>query len=1603
MMLQAVLRPESRGRLWGPALLLLALANACASDAASETAPPTPTAGPAAGDVPAAWWAQVQRGLSQENYRISERDGVLGADNAAQGWLVTFEAPGLVLGPLPQPAARAGVGPAHPGETEAAGAVPPWALRLHYAGIARASAEFAADEPGATTPTLGRCVAEGANGVTGDCLRQVEYAHDPAVVEFFQNDRRAVAQGFVLAERPAGDGELAVWVRYEGLRARAEGDAIVFAAGGHDRVKVSGLVVRDAAGRSLPARLELAAGALRLAIDDREASYPIVINALATAPSWTATGEAPGDGFAFAVASAGDVNGDGYGDVIVGANGYAAYTGRAYLFLGAPTGLAATAAWTKTGEGSYHDFGAAVASAGDVNDDGYADVLVGAPRYASSTGRAYLFLGSAAGLEATASWTQTGETGDTALGYSVASAGDVNGDGYSDVIVGAYRYGSYAGRAYVFHGGAAGLAPTANWTKTGEAAYDEFGYAVASAGDVNGDGYSDVIVGAEGHAYYTGRTYVFHGSATGLGSSANWTKIGEASNNNFGSVVASAGDVNGDGYADVIVGAMGYSSSTGRAYVFHGAAGGLAATAAWTKTGDAAGDYFAWALGPAGDVNGDGMADVVVAAPFNSSATGRAYVFHGAGAGLATTAGWTSVGEAAGDFFGWAAAAAGDVNGDGFGDVIVGAYPYASGTGRAYVFLGAAGSPSATWNWTKTGQGTSDNFGVASASAGDVNGDGFSDVIIGAPNYNAVTGRAYLFLGSAAGLPTSANWIKDGEVANNDFGGAVASAGDVNGDGYADVVIGAFRYNAYQGRAYLFLGGPAGLSYTPSWTATGEATGNYFGLAVASAGDVNGDGFADVLVGATSYSSNTGRAYLYHGGPTGLSATANWIGTGETTATGFGESLASAGDVNGDGFADVVVGAHLYANSTGRAYVYLGGAAGLATTPSWTKTGEGTSNRFGGSVASAGDVNGDGYGDVIVGAPNAASWVGRAYLYHGGPAGLATTAQWIKTGESSMSSLGDAVASAGDVNADGYGDVIIGADGYSSFTGRAYVFLGGAAGLATTASWTQTGEAVNHDFGYPVASAGDVNGDGFADVIVGADGFYSHEGKAYLAFGNGAGALSQNPRQGHHTLTTLLQPGGIPDFIGIKLKLGKRTTVGRSKVKLQYEIKAHTAPLDGTGLALSPSWTDSGLPGSPLADLTHEATAGIQLGRAYHWRARLVYQTGGWSRWFYFGVGLAPVAFRFPRLADGADCTDGSECLSAACVDGVCCAAATCPDCQACNVAGYEGECHASAAGTTCDDGLYCNGSDSCDGAGVCAAHTGDPCPAPAFGVDRCAAACDEAAAACTGNAPSAAPCGSSTDDACTAPDGCDGAGVCLTNDEAVGTACDNGVFCDGGDRCDGAGACAVHLGDPCPAPAFGVDRCAAACDEAAAACTGHAPVAAPCGSSTDDACTAADGCDGAGVCLPNDAALGTSCDNGVFCDGGDGCDGAGACAVHTGDPCAGPDGDTDCNESCNEPAGDCSLYDGDGVPCLRGSCQGGGCLQCLHGGDVTGDGLLSSGDAQRAFLIALGSESPDHDPPWTPWELCAADCNGDGTVSSGDAQIIFLGALGVGGCVDPL
>lgn len=403
--------------------------------------------------------------------------------------------------------------------------------------------------------------------------------------------------------------------------------------------------------------------------------------------------------------------------------------------------------------------------------------------------------------------------------------------------------------------------------------------------------------------------------------------------------------------------------------------------------------------------------------------------------------------------------------------------------------------------WTGQGDQFEEFFGASVAGAGDVNGDGFDDVIVGAYRFDGGffdEGRVFVFTGSSTGPSPIPAWTANGGQTGAWFGYSVASAGDVNGDGYADVIVGARLYDNLQvdeGRAFVYLGSSVGLGSVPAWTGEPDQNRASYGSSVASAGDVNSDGYDDVVVGAPDFDSpfNTdeGRAFLYLGSAAGPSASPAWSAGSGRFSSAYGFSVASAGDINGDRFADVIVGAPLFDNAgfpdEGRVFVYGGSAAGLSTEPVWTADGNKTQAQFGYSVAGAGDITNDGIGDVIIGAPFDGS--GRIFVYHGSTAGLPLVANFNAKFNKSPADFGASVAGVGDVNGDGIGDVAIGAprtgDQSTPAAGIVRVYYGSRAGIGNPPAFGVTETQANAFLGGSVAGAGDVNGDGLADIIAG--------------------------------------------------------------------------------------------------------------------------------------------------------------------------------------------------------------------------------------------------------------------------------------------------------------------------------------------------------------------------------------------------------------------------------------------------------------------------------------------------------------------------------------
>ena len=351
-------------------------------------------------------------------------------------------------------------------------------------------------------------------------------------------------------------------------------------------------------------------------------------------------------------------------------------------------------------------------------------------------------------------------------------------------------------------------------------------------------------------------------------------------------------------------------------------------------------------------------------------------------------------------------------------------------------------------------------FGVELAQGGDVNRDGYGDLLVGEWRRSVGgarrSGAAHLYLGAESGLAGTPVLLASPEPGSNDELGAALAAGDVNGDGFVDVVVGAAGAatgGVAGGKVHLFLGGPGGLAASASWSASFEPEpGASFGIAVLVA-DVDGDGVGDVIVGADRATAagvlRAGRVVVFRGAAGGPpSAPIEVLSPEPEQDAGFGASLAVLRARDGGRW--LAVGASQATDElagAGRVYVFRASALGSAPLPLRPPVRE-LDGSFGFRLASA-DVNADGDDDLVVGADRAAAGRGAAYLFLGGPQGPAAAPALQVTGDTAGAALGSALA-AGDLDGDGFAELLVGAPGATRVTpegpvvtGRVLAFRGG--------------------------------------------------------------------------------------------------------------------------------------------------------------------------------------------------------------------------------------------------------------------------------------------------------------------------------------------------------------------------------------------------------------------------------------------------------------------------------------------------------------------------------------------------------------------------------
>ncbi|MGA8277155.1 MAG: integrin alpha [Rhodanobacteraceae bacterium] len=471
----------------------------------------------------------------------------------------------------------------------------------------------------------------------------------------------------------------------------------------------------------------------------------------------------------------------------------------------------------------------------------------------------------------------------------------------------------------------------------GESAGDDSGFSVAGAGDINGDGIDDVVIGAarsDSNGFESGSSYVVFGRADDFAASVELVALdghngfrltGATAFEESGHSVAGAGDINGDGIDDLVIGAPFADSNgamSGTSYVVFGRRDGFPASVdLGTLDGNdgfrldgTSGRYFSGgSVAGAGDINGDGVDDLVIGATYpvvKGDYPGSSYVVFGRTSGfpaildlgtLDGTDGFRLDGVKAGAQSGYPVAAAGDLNADGIDDLVIGAYlasPNGYASGSSYVVFGHGGAFAGNVSLSALdghggfridGIAANEFSGLSVSGAGDINGDGIDDLMIGASGDGAFAGSSYVLFGHSGDFPVSlrldafdgSNGFRLDGLAPVDYSGSsVADADDINGDGLDDLLIGASGADpngSGSGSSYVFFGHlgkfPASLSLgtldgNNGFRLDGVAAGDSSGYSVAHAGDVNGDGIDDLVIGAPFASPNggaTGSAYVVFG------------------------------------------------------------------------------------------------------------------------------------------------------------------------------------------------------------------------------------------------------------------------------------------------------------------------------------------------------------------------------------------------------------------------------------------------------------------------------------------------------------------------------------------------------------------------------------------------------------------------------------------------------------------------------------------------------------------------------------------------------------------
>lgn len=800
--------------------------------------------------------------------------------------------------------------------------------------------------------------------------------------------------------------------------------------------------------------------------------------AFTTGPVETLRGDGTNERLGEAVVMLGDLDDDGLSEWAVGAP--SAGSGGQVLVQAGTASTRSRRLATLDALLDFENFGGALAAPGDVDGDGVPDLLVGASAANGGQGRAYLYSGATLGQDPPL-LVIDGEAALDYFGLSVAGPGDLDGDGHADFVVAAplaNSSGNDAGRVYVYRGGP-GLDGIADYILDGEGATSTFGYPVAGAGDVDGDGHTDLLIGAGKHDLSgtdRGRAYLFLGGP-GLDSTPDLVLDGEAAGDRFGGSLAGVGDFDRDGHADFAVGAFLHDangSASGRVYFYRGGSP-LPSNPHFTLDGRAAGEYFGLALGATGDFDGDGYADFAAGAPQADGARGRVEVFQGnPRAEPVLHVEWP--GNRSGQEYGLVLAGGTDATGDGRDDLLVGTPDDNLGedaAGRADLRVSPAAVRRAgdvTLRRLVVGEQEYSDLGATLAGA-DFDGDGWPDLALGAPDHDGDydNGGRVELLPDAIRLAEPPWLVLDG-TRDYHYRGRHFATADLDGDGHQDLLE-AYRnpQGAPQAEHYLrFHPGDGQGGFGPSVESPMDYRSWVF-YGVWAGTDLDGDGQADFL---TTSSRHEGEAHasIYRGGAD-LDLLHDFV-IEDASVPRLGYAATVSTDVDGDGHPDILLG-------TGEPslHVYRAGAALDSIVDHVIPL------PFEPTAIEVGDFDGDGHDDIAVGHPYE-----TAVVYLGGP-GLDGLADWIADVPANPKRFSEQLLFS-DADGDGIDDLWV-ADAWAGVTlgvqdnfGRFSIFHGGP-GADTSPDVAFEGVGHETNLGSSLAALGPVPDSGLQLVAAG--------------------------------------------------------------------------------------------------------------------------------------------------------------------------------------------------------------------------------------------------------------------------------------------------------------------------------------------------------------------------------------------------------------------------------------------------------------------------------------------------------------------------------------